>query len=122
MCKTLGIASLCAAMLLEPARAAMTMDFRTCKSRGSIMSVRKRKWITRAGERREAWVVDYTDQDGERHIKTFERKKDADAHEAAVRVDVSKGVHTPESRSVTVADAAENWLSYIELKRRERST
>jgi hypothetical protein len=43
------------------------------------MSVRKRQWKTRSGEQREAWVVDYFDADGDRHIETFERKKDADA-------------------------------------------
>ena len=39
------------------------------------MSVRKRRWITRSGEEREAWVVDYVDQHGERHIETFARRK-----------------------------------------------
>ena len=27
------------------------------------------------GEIKEAWIVDYTDQDGDRHIETFKRKK-----------------------------------------------
>ena len=44
------------------------------------MSVRKRKWTTRNGEAKEAWIVDYFDQEGDRHIQTFERKKDADAY------------------------------------------
>ena len=62
------------------------------------MSVRKRKWTTRKGEEREAWIVDYTAQSGERHIETFERKEDADARHAEVTVDVQKGVHIPPSR------------------------
>ena len=33
------------------------------------MSVRKRKWTTRLGEVKEAWVVDYTDQAGRRSNK-----------------------------------------------------
>ena len=53
------------------------------------MSVRKRAWTTRRGERREAWIVDYVDQDGGRHIETFERKKDADAYHGTVTVDVT---------------------------------
>ena len=65
------------------------------------MSVRKRKWITSKGEEREAWAVDYTDQTGARHLKTFERKKDADAYEAQVSVDVGKGIHIAPSKSVT---------------------
>ena len=38
------------------------------------MSVRKRKWKTGSGEEREAWIVDYFDQAGDRHIETFDRK------------------------------------------------
>ena len=49
------------------------------------MSVRKRSWKTAKGEVKEAWIVDYTDQAGQRHIETFERKKDADAKHAEVR-------------------------------------
>ena len=75
------------------------------------MSVRKRKWTTRSGEDREAWVVDYTDQQGERHIETFERKKDADARHADVTVDVKAGVHVAPSKSVTVSEAAALWLA-----------
>jgi len=52
------------------------------------MSVRKRKWVTSKGEAKEAWIVDYADQDGDRHIQTFERKKDADARHAEVKVDM----------------------------------
>jgi integrase len=86
------------------------------------MSVRKRTWTTTTGEQKEAWIVDYTDQNGQRHIKTFDRKKDADAHHAGVNVDVGRGVHTPENRSITVAEAADNWIRYVELEGRERST
>jgi integrase len=43
------------------------------------MSVRKRTWTTSKGEEREAWIVDYVDQTGERKLKTFATKKEADA-------------------------------------------
>ena len=43
------------------------------------MSVRSESWTTKRGEAKEAWIVDYVDGKGERHIKTFARKKDADA-------------------------------------------
>jgi hypothetical protein len=39
------------------------------------MSVRKRSWTTRKGENKEAWVVNYTDQQGRRVLRTFARKK-----------------------------------------------
>jgi integrase len=73
------------------------------------MSVRKRKWTTRLGETKEAWVVSYTGQNGARHIKTFDRKKDADAYHATVRVDVKAGIHT--TGKTTVAQAAATWLA-----------
>jgi integrase len=86
------------------------------------MSIRKRKWVTRRGEAKEAWIVDYTDQDGDRHIETFERKKDADARHATVKVNVRQGVHTAPSKSVTVAEAAESWVKRVEAEGRERAT
>jgi integrase len=88
---------------------------------GGIMSVRKRIWTTRKGEAKEAWIVDYV-ANGSRHLKTFERKKDADAYEAKVSVDINKGIHTPESKSITVAEAADDWIGYVEAEGRERST
>jgi integrase len=86
------------------------------------MSVRKRAWTTRNGEPREAWIVDYFDQDGDRHIETFERKKDADARHATVKVDIRQGVHTAPSKSITVAEAAEAWIKRVEADGRERAT
>jgi integrase len=78
------------------------------------MSVRKRPWVTRTGEAREAWIVDYTDQQGARHIHTFARKKDADEYHATVKVDVRQGVHTAPSKSITVAEAGKNWIKRVE--------
>jgi integrase len=86
------------------------------------LSVRKRKWTTRNGEVRECWVVNYTDQQGVRRLKTFDRKKDADIYHATVRVEVREGRHTPASESITVAEAAADWLTYVEAEGRERST
>jgi integrase len=86
------------------------------------MSVRKRAWTTRKGEKKEAWIVDYADQDGDRHIETFARKKDADDYHATVKVDVRQGVHSAPSKSVTVAEAAESWIKRVEADGRERTT
>jgi len=86
------------------------------------MSVRKRTWKNAAGEPQEAYVVDYVDQLGKRHIETFARKKDADARHAEVKVSVAKGTHTPINKSITVAQAATEWLSYLEGEGRERTT
>ena len=86
------------------------------------MSVRRREWKTRTGEIKQAWIVDYTDQHGKRHIETFQRKKDAGAHEAKVRIEVGKGVHVAPSESITVAEAAEQWIKRVEANGRERAT
>jgi integrase len=86
------------------------------------MSVRKREWTTRGGEKREAWIVDYVDQQGDRHIETFEKKKQADAYQDQVRTDVRAGIHTARNKSITVIEAAENWLKHVEREGRERST
>jgi integrase len=86
------------------------------------MSVRKRTWKSPSGEPKEAWVVDYVDQHGDRHIKTFAKKRDADAHHAIVGVAVRAGTHTADSKSVTVAKAAELWLESCEAAGLERTT
>jgi integrase len=86
------------------------------------MSVRKRSWVTTKGEQREAWLVDYVDQHGGRHIETFERKRDADARHSVVNVGVRQGTHTPTSASITVAEAAEDWIAKAIANKRERST
>ena len=86
------------------------------------MSVRKRSWTSPSGERKEAWIVDYRDQGGERHIKTFTRKRDADAHHALVATHVKAGIHTADSKSPTVATAARLWLESCETANLERAT
>jgi integrase len=86
------------------------------------MSVRKRIWKSPSGEPKEAWVVDYVDQHGDRHLKTFAKKRDADAHHAIVGVAVRAGMHTADSKSITVASAAELWLESCEAAGLERTT
>jgi integrase len=86
------------------------------------MSVRKRTWTTGKDEKREAWIVDYVDQTGERRLKTFATKKEADAWKVTALHEIQQGVHTPESKSITVAEAAEDWIAYVTNEKRERST
>ena len=86
------------------------------------MSVRKRTWTTAKGEKKEAWIVDYVDQDGDRHIETFKRKKEADTFHAQVGVDVRAGTYTAPSKSITVKEAAEDWIKSVALEGREVST
>ena len=86
------------------------------------MAIRKREWITPAGEARQAWLVDYRDGQGKRRFKQFARKKDAEAWSTGARWQVSQGVHTADSQSITVAEAAELWIQRAEANGREQST
>jgi len=73
-------------------------------------------------EPKTAWVVDYVDGQGQRHIETFDKKRDADARDDEIGVNVRKGVHTPANKSITVAKAADDWLTHVEREGRERAT
>ncbi|WAJ31177.1 tyrosine-type recombinase/integrase [Antarcticirhabdus aurantiaca] len=86
------------------------------------MSVRKRAWTTPKGEEKTAWVVDYTDTAGKRRLKTFPRKKEADAFAATASVEVREGTHVADSASVTVTKAGELWIASGESAGLERST
>jgi integrase len=86
------------------------------------MSVRKRQWKTPTGEPKEAWVVRYNDGSGKWRLKTFERKKDADAFHDTVKVAVRSGTHTPDSESITVAEAGGRWIKNGEANNLERAT
>jgi integrase len=86
-----------------------------------MAKVRKRTWTNSKGEQT-AWIADYFDQDGKRHIKTFDTKKSATAWLVTAQGEVAQGIHTPESSSVTVAEAADIWIQRGELEKLERST
>jgi protein-S-isoprenylcysteine O-methyltransferase Ste14 len=62
----------------------------------------------------DVWIVNYTDQRGDRHIKTFQRKKDADSYHARASKDVTAGVH--------IANSKASWSSTPVDVDRERRT
>jgi integrase len=86
-----------------------------------MAKVRKRTWTNAKGEQT-AWIADYFDQDGKRHIKTFPREREAKAWLVTAQGEVARGVHTPENASITVAEAAELWIEKGKLENLERST
>lgn len=69
----------------------------------------------------EAWIVDYATNDG-RHIKTFDKKREADDFAATAKVEVRHGIHTPPSKSITVKEAGKLWLASAEKNKLERTT
>ena len=82
------------------------------------MSVRKR--VLSGGEIR--WQVDYKDGCGVRRHRQFATKREADAFHAQARTEVVAGVHTPDSASITVAEAAGLWIARCERDELERTT
>jgi integrase len=86
-----------------------------------MASIRKRTWKS-GGEINTAWIADYSDQAGRRHIKTFPTKKAADAWLVTARGEVTRGAHTADSGSITVAGAGAIWLERGKLEGLERAT
>ncbi|MBR0730378.1 site-specific integrase [Bradyrhizobium japonicum] len=89
------------------------------------MSVRKRTWENSDGSHGEAWIASYTSQkDGKRtrHIRSFDRKRDADDFHASVSIDKRSGLHVPDSQSIMVAEAGRLWLQSCEAAGLERAT
>src|SRR6516225_3066962 len=86
------------------------------------MAIQTRKWRRASGEQKEAYIVRYTGEDGKRHIATHERKKDAEAAGARIKTELGEGTHVAPSQSITVEEAAEEWLSSCESRGLERGT
>jgi integrase len=86
------------------------------------MSVRKRTWTNGDGSQGEAWVAAYTDREGKRRIRSFEKRREADAFHASVAGELRSGIHVPDSQSVTVAEAGRLWLQSGEAAGLERAT
>jgi integrase len=66
--------------------------------------------------------ADYFDQHGKRHAKLFALEREAKAFLKKVVPEVDRGVHTPENKSITVAEAAKLWLERANTEELETST
>ncbi|MCV9997359.1 site-specific integrase [Pararhizobium sp. YC-54] len=86
------------------------------------MSVRKREWTTPKGVEKSAWVVDYVDTTGKRRLKTFAKKKEADAFSATASVEVREGTHVADRETVTVEAASKLWIASTKAAGLERSS
>jgi integrase len=74
-----------------------------------MSSVRKRKGTTK-------WVADYFDQDRVRRLRTFRTKREADDWLVTTQNQIKTGVHTPDSKSITVIEAARLWRDRCRLR------
>jgi integrase len=86
------------------------------------MAIRKRAWTAPDGTAKQAWLVDYRDQSGKRRAKQFAKKKDAEAWSINAKAEVQRGVHTADSASITVSEAAQIWLDAVRADEREPTT
>tara|TARA_R110000868_G_scaffold394419_1_gene665749 strand:- start:1076 stop:2239 length:1164 start_codon:yes stop_codon:yes gene_type:complete len=87
-----------------------------------VASIRKRTWTDPSGASKSAWLVDYRDQSGKRRAKQFSRKKDAEEYVLRAQNEVRQGTHTHDRDSITIAVAADMWISVAEAEGLERST
>ena len=87
-----------------------------------MTAIRKRSWVSPAGEARSAWLVDYRDQSGKRRAKQFRTKKEAEEYADRARLEVRQGTHTHDRDSITVALATDLWIAAAEAERLEWST
>jgi integrase len=101
---------------------AVVLDKRNFTRHAKAMSIRRRVWTTGKGVEREAWIVDYADQTGKRHLKTFKRKKEAEVFATTTSVEVRRGTHTAEADSITVEEAGKLWIATGERNGLERTT
>ena len=74
-----------------------------------MATVRKRKGTTK-------WVADYFDQDRVRRLRTFDTKRAANDWLVTAQTQIKTGIHTPDSKSITVIEAARLWLDRCKLR------
>lgn len=86
-----------------------------------MSTIRKRTWVYK-GVTKSAWVVDYKDNGGNRRLKTFTKKKDAEKYIASVRYELAEGTHVPDTQSITISRAGELWIERAKRESLEEAT
>jgi integrase len=87
-----------------------------------LPQVFKRETQKKDGSITVAWVADYFDNERVRRYKAFAKKSDATAYLVTVAGEIATGRHVARSQSITIKQAAENWLRRVEADGREPST
>lgn len=89
-----------------------------------MATVTKRAWKTSRGEQRTAWRCDFVDAAGRRQRRQFATKREADAFRIEVEAQMRAGTFRADADKVTVREAAESYLEYVEgrMQRGERFT
>lgn len=76
-----------------------------------MASIEKRSWTNKTGEVSTRWRVTYTDQSGRIRTKQFKKHSEAKAFRNTVTAAVQAGTHVHDRDTVTIADAADTWLT-----------
>src|SRR5260370_23220885 len=79
-----------------------------------MASVAKRVWKYK-GEKRERWVVRYTEKSGKKGLKTFESKKNADSFRNKISFDLERGEHVA-TGEMRFNDVVESFLRHCEAR------
>jgi integrase len=78
------------------------------------MNIRKR--VRKSGTVR--WEFSYTDRGGKRRAPNFATRREADEALSRIVSELRGGVHTPDSASITIAQAGDLWITRCEKKPR----
>src|SRR5262249_53167798 len=79
-----------------------------------MAQVFKREWQNKDGTISSRWVAEYFDNEGHRTYKAFVKKSVAEAYLVTVRGEIASGRHVAPRQSITVGQAAENWIKRVE--------
>ena len=60
------------------------------------------------------WAYQYRDRNKKQHRPWFATEREAKKEQLRISIELGKGIHTPRHSSVTVADAAADWLEQCE--------
>lgn len=89
-----------------------------------MATVAKRQWKSPGGETKEGWVVRWSDParrdiktgKPKRYQKAFDQKKLGDKYRLRVETEIEKGIHTPNSQSLTVLEACKRYIERCEQR------
>lgn len=87
-----------------------------------MATVRKRQWADTQGKAKTAWFVDYYDRQGKRRRETFATKRAADSRRLEIENELKAGTHVADADSITVGEAARQWLQRGQLLELERGS
>ncbi|MBX5195745.1 site-specific integrase [Rhizobium sp. NZLR10] len=86
-----------------------------------MATITKRVWRNKGGKH-QAWVVSYTDSEGNRHREQFGTKRLAEARRIDVEGQIKNGLYRASAQTTTVEDACRGYLTVLtkQIERRER--